>query len=685
MKRSLLFLFGNILILGNLFAVKLLAAGVEKEKLVESPIKSIKVSELNANFFSAIYDFLKDTGSALFEGFFSLKDFVETGEWLVISLQACETRPLMEAFGIHLIIAFLIALAISQVLSFWLTPKIHDLLRSKEQTSPQKRKRLFQAALLSIVSPLSFGFFLYTIFRLINPHDVVYLEAIWTMSSGAVTIWILLNLAHVFLKPLTPEHQHIPLAREVLATTYVWIWRISIVALFGFFVLQVGDLIQLPVAGKRLFLQGSCLIIAILTIMMMLTLYEEVNEWIKKQKSDSKLSPVKKAMLPYLKYSYIPIIVFIVISYMSWVTPKFDRFQIVMWKSLLTLSVFPVLRLLVFCLRSLRIVVTCKYLRHFSHFLARRAIFYGRQIDFMIIVLLNITALVVILDLWGLNPSYFIFSKMGRLIAEKAFSIFMIITVALFITRTGNDLLSRYLSEDKGLNEAEKQRAARFKTISSVSRNVLRIAIWTPAILLILVELGVEIIPILATVGILAAGLSFGVQSLVKDLVTGFFMLLEDAFAVGDLVVINGQMGRIESLTVRVVRLRATDGALYTFPYGNITSLCNQNRDFSAAVMLFRVGLETDLNQVFGILEKITTDLQKDKKTRSLVVGPIEIDGVNEVSDHSLEIRAVLKTKPGQHYKVKWAFNRLLKQYLELNKIPAANPRHISYNYTVEK
>jgi hypothetical protein len=74
MKRSLLFLFGNILILGNLFAVKLLAAGVEKEKLVESPIKSIKVSELNANFFSAIYDFLKDTGSALFEGFFSLKD-----------------------------------------------------------------------------------------------------------------------------------------------------------------------------------------------------------------------------------------------------------------------------------------------------------------------------------------------------------------------------------------------------------------------------------------------------------------------------------------------------------------------------------------------------------------------------------------------------------------------------------
>ncbi len=138
-------------------------------------------------------------------------------------------------------------------------------------------------------------------------------------------------------------------------------------------------------------------------------------------------------------------------------------------------------------------------------------------------------------------------------------------------------------------------------------------------------------------------------------------------------------------MTVRVVRLRATDGSLYTFPYGNISNLCNQNRDFSAVVVLFRVGVEANLTDVFEILQKISTDLQKDKATRSLIAGKIQIDGVNEVSDYALEIRAVLKTKPGEHYKVKWAFNRLLKQYLETYHVPSAVPRQMSYNYVIEK
>ncbi|MBS0271935.1 MAG: mechanosensitive ion channel [Proteobacteria bacterium] len=390
--------------------------------------------------------------------------------------------------------------------------------------------------------------------------------------------------------------------------------------------------------------------------------------------------------MPYLQYSYIPVIVFIVISYVSWVTHELDRFHVIVWKCLFTLALFPFLRVAAHWIRKLRILCIQRKVQGVAPSFAKRMIFYGQQIDFITIVILNVSALIFILDVWGFNPTFFIFSHAGRLIAEKAFSIFVIIVVALFITRMGNDLLTRYLSSEKELvSDAEKQRAARYKTISSVSRNVLRIAVWTPAILFIIVELEVDVVPILATVGILSVGLSFGVQSLVKDLVTGFFMLLEDAFAVGDLVVINGQMGRIESLTVRVVRLRATDGSLFTFPYGNITTLCNQNRDFSAALMLFQVGFDADINQVFEILEKIYADLQKDKKTRSLLAGPIEIDGVNEVNEHAFEIRAVLRTKPGQHYKVRWAFNRLLKQYLEANKIPGAFPRQISYNYALEK
>ncbi|HUX78669.1 MAG TPA: mechanosensitive ion channel domain-containing protein [Alphaproteobacteria bacterium] len=686
MKHFLLAVYSLLLIKSGALATKFPMIMPQSEAPAGPPIKPIKVSELNANIFAAVFDFFKATGGVVFEGFVSLKDFVETGEWLVLAFQTPATRDLLGSFGVRLIISLLLALAISQGMSSWLTPKINKLLLSKTHPTPQKQKKLILAALLSMASPLTFGFFLYTIFRLLNPHDGIYLEVVRILSSGAVTIWIILNLAHVFLKPLTPEHQHIPLSQEVLATTYVWIRRMGVVALFGFFALEAGALIRLPVAGERLLLQGSGFIIALLAIFMMLALHEEVSDWIRKQRAYSRLSPLKKALLPFLEYSYIPVIVFIVISYVSWVTHEFDRFQVVVWKSLFTLAIFPFIRIAAYWLRKLRILCIQKKLQRWSRTYAQRAIFYGQQIDFVILILLNTAAFFFVLDLWGFNPSHFIFSATGRLIAEKAFSIFMILVVSLVITRLGNDLLTRYLSKEKGLvDEVQKQRAARFKTISSVSRNVLRIAVWTPAILFIVVELDVDVVPILATVTVIGFGLSFGVQALVKDFVTGFFMLLEDAFAVGDLMVINGQMGRIESLTVRVVRLRATDGSLYTFPYGNITSLCNQNRDYSAALMLFRVGVDADINQVYEALEKISSDLQKDKKTRSLVVGPLEIDGINELNDHSIEIRAVLKTKPGQHYKVKWAFNRLLKQYLESYNIPAALPRQISYNYAFEK
>jgi len=684
MKHILLIFFLLMLPWGGTAVIAMSSAEIQQE--APASLKPIKVSEINANLFSSIYDFFHQAGKTVLEGFVSLKDFVELGDWFIKSIKTPDTRYQLASFSTQLMVVLFVSFVLAQGLSSWLKPKIQTFLSCKKKPSFEKLKNLLSATILSTLAPLLFGFFLYTLSRLLNPEGGIYLEIARILSSGAVTIWVLLNVAHLFLKPPTPKHQHIPLSRDVLATSYRWIRRMAFVALFGFFALEVGALISLPSSGEKLLLQGTGFVIAIMAIFMMLSLHQEVKSWTLKERKNPHLSLSKRALLPYLTYSYIPIIVFILISYVSWVTPESDPFQKIIWKSLLTLFAFPFVRILMSCLRKIRVLYVNKQLARVAPLLAKKIVFYGRQIDFVMVVLFNIGALLFILDVWGLNPSYLIFSTLGKIIAEKTFSIFTIIAIALFITRAGNGLLTRYLNATKeASSDTEKQKIARFRTIYSVSRNVLRIAVWTPAILLIIVEMEIDIVPLLATVGVLSIGLSIGVQSLVKDFVTGFFMLLEDAFAVGDLVVINGQMGRIDSLTVRVVRLRATDGSLYTFPYGNITSLCNQNRDFSAALLLFKVGFEADLNQVFEILEKISKDLRKDPVTRKLVTGSIEIDGINEMSDHALEIRVVLKTKPAEHYKVKWAFNRLLKQYLEAEHIPLATPREVAYNYSLEK
>jgi len=687
-KRLFLLMFGFVVLQGFSGASKYIPLlGAQKEAPpVIPPIKPVKVSEISANVFSAVYDFLKDLLEKSFEAFVSLKDFVETGEWFISSLKNPEMRALLGSFSLRFLIAFLAAFAVSRTLTVWLRPKINSFLYKGKAPSPYNKANLFVATLLCCVAPLVFGFLFYAIFRLLGPQTLVILEIIRMISSGAVTIWILLNVAHLFLKPASDDHKHIPLKRKTLASAYRWIRRMGIIALFGFFAMEVGYLINLPASGERLLLQGSTLIILVLAIFMMASLHDELKNYFRKELKKPKITPLKKAVLSYLGYIYIPLIALIMVSYMSWITRKIDPFQSIVWKTLLTVSVFPLLRIASFEVRKVRILVFEYYLRHHFRPLAFFIRHYGSQLDFSIILLLKLASFILILELWGWDPTYLLFSPIVKLLAQKSFSIFMIIFVALLITRVGNDFLKRYLNrEKKSLDETKIQRLARYKTISSVSRNVLRIAVWTPAILLIIIELGVEIVPIIATVGILSIGLSFGVQSLIKDFVTGFFMLLEDAFAVGDLVVINDQMGRIESLTIRVVRLRASDGALYIYPYGSITTLCNQNRDYSAAVMLFKVGTEANIDEVFEIIEKISSDLRKDKGTKSLLVEPVEISGVNEVSDYAFEIRAILKTKPGQHFKVKWAFNRLLKKYLQEHKIPPAIPRQVSLEYRIEK
>lgn len=685
MKRFILLFLSILSLIGNSFAAAVQSAG-QKEAPIVPTITPIKVSELNASLFSVICDFFKDIKKAFFDDLVSLKDFVKTWEWLTKKFKTPEMVEFLGSFGTRLAISLAIAFTIAQLVTLWLKPKIHQLLLNKDLPAPEKNKKIIQAAFLSTVAPLLFGFLLYSIFRIINPNNGVYLETVQILSSGFAAIWILLNVAHVFLRPLTPLHQHIPLSREGLRKSYIWIRRMAFVALFGFLALETGRLIHLPRAGERLLLQTSSFIIAMMAILMMVSLHEHLKGWIQKQRENSQRSRLKRALLPYLEYSYIPLIVLIVISYISWVTHEYGRFQVIVWKCLLVLALLPLLRYGAYCLKKIRILYIHRNLKRLSPAVSKRAVFYGQQIDVSLTILLYILGAIFILDLWGFDPYSFLYSKTCKSAAEKVFSIFIIIIVGLFVIRAGNGLLNKYLSsEQDAQNESQKQKMARFKTIYSVSRTMLRIAVWTPAFLLVLVELDVPIVPILAPLSIIGLGLSLGLQSLVKDFVTGFFMLLEDAFAVGDLVVINTQMGRIESLSVRVLRLRATDGSLYTFPYGNITSLCNQNRDFSAAVMLFQVGIEADMDQIYEILEKISKDLKKDPKTRSLVIGSIQIDGINEVSDHDLQIRAVLKTKPSMHYKVKWAFNLLLKQYLESYHIPPATPRQIAHNYAIEK
>ena len=142
---------------------------------------------------------------------------------------------------------------------------------------------------------------------------------------------------------------------------------------------------------------------------MVITLRLALKDWIKKEREKPQITKLKRGLLPYLEYSYFPLIVFIVISYITWVTQEMDRTLIFIWKVLFTLALFPFLRYGTYCIKKFRLLYLHRNLRRFSHTFSERGIFYGRQIDFVITGIMYGGAIIFVLDIWGLNPSFFYF------------------------------------------------------------------------------------------------------------------------------------------------------------------------------------------------------------------------------------------------------------------------------------
>ena len=166
----------------------------------------------------------------------------------------------------------------------------------------------------------------------------------------------------------------------------------------------------------------------------------------------------------------------------------------------------------------------------------------------------------------------------------------------------------------------------------------------------------INIGPILAGAGILGLAVSFGAQSLVKDVITGFFMLVENSISVGDTVEIAGKTGTVERITLRVVRLRDVDGTLHIIPNGQITTVSNQTRGWSRAVVDVTVAYESDLDRALAVFREEAARVRRRPGWSRLLDGPPEVLGVQQLAERGVTIRTLLRTHPGKQWEVARGF-----------------------------
>jgi len=249
------------------------------------------------------------------------------------------------------------------------------------------------------------------------------------------------------------------------------------------------------------------------------------------------------------------------------------------------------------------------------------------------------------------------------LIVVAAYLIIKILRAAL------NRLESLLIRATEKTERAPGAAAQRIRTLASVLWTISSGLLWFVVVLVVLSQIGVNIGPILAGAGVVGLAVGFGAQHLVRDLVSGFFLLLENQIRVGDLAVINGTGGLVEAVTFRTVVLRDQAGVVHVFPNGSINTLANATMDWSAYVIDVAVSYREDTDRVAEIMRRVAEEMSNDADYSRLMLEPIEIFGVDNFTEASVVIKARLKTQPSHQLTIGREYRRRLKKRFDAEGI----------------
>jgi small-conductance mechanosensitive channel len=288
-----------------------------------------------------------------------------------------------------------------------------------------------------------------------------------------------------------------------------------------------------------------------------------------------------------------------------------------------------------------------------------------------------IAAGILILNELGVNVKPVLYKAFDWLLTQGPGIVFTLILgfVALKAATLMASKLGGFLQRDKSDLEFQK----RADTLSGVVRWALQTGIIVVTLIMLLGKIGVEIGPIIAAAGIVGLAVGFGAQNLVQDIISGFFILLEDQVRVGDVVQLDGRGGLVERITLRMVVLRDMSGNVHYVRNGKIDVVTNMTKDYSRYVFNIGVAYREDVDEVIGVIKKVDEGLRADPEFKDDIIQPIEVMGLDEFGDSALIIKARTTTKPIKQWRVGREFNRRLKMAFDKQGIEIPFPHLTIY------
>lgn len=217
--------------------------------------------------------------------------------------------------------------------------------------------------------------------------------------------------------------------------------------------------------------------------------------------------------------------------------------------------------------------------------------------------------------------------------------------------------------------------AQRAETIGALLASIANLAVWTIASLMVLGEVGIELGPLVAGAGIVGVAIGFGAQHLVRDFLSGIFMLIEDQYGVGDVIDAGPASGTVEGVSLRTTRLRDVEGNVWHIPNGEITRVANKSQEWSRALLDVQVSYDTDTDQAIAVMERVAGDTWRDPEWAAEILSEPEVWGVEDLSAGGVTLRLVVQTKPLSQWKVARELRARIKRAFDVDGIEIPFPQ----------
>ncbi|MEE8333583.1 MAG: mechanosensitive ion channel domain-containing protein [Alphaproteobacteria bacterium] len=504
-------------------------------------------------------------------------------------------------------------------------------------------------------------------------------------TAGAVTLIliaanvaarIVLVAARLVLAPGAPALRPVPLRDVDAAYLFIWVRRLIEAPIYASFVIEALRRLGIDEDAANGLLHVLGLLVALMAVAFVLQNRALVAGWLRGAGDGPAALGDLRARIADIWH--VLAVLYVVAVFSVWSLDIEGGFEFVLRATVLTLVVLVAARLLMAGFHRLArraFALKPEMIRRFPG-LEARANRYLPLLDRAAGVVILAAAALAVLEVWGVDSFAWIESPFGRRLTGGVITVGLIVVVAVMLWEMIDAAITRYLGR---AGEPGAAVGARARTLLPLLRTTTLIVLIAVVVLVTLSELGVNIAPLLAGAGVIGLAIGFGSQALVKDIITGMFILIEDQIAVGDVVKIGDHAGVVETLTLRTLRLRDLGGVVHIIPFGEVTTVENMTKEFSRYIFNVGVAYREDTDQVVAVLHEIGAGMLEEENWRADIVEPLEVLGVDSFGDNAVVIKARITTKPIRQWAVGREFNRRMKKRFDELGIEMPFPHRTLY------